>query len=365
MSDLIVVGAGIVGASVAYHAAARGAAVRLVDRARPGVGVTGDSFGWIGDAGDAPGPTAALRRASTADYRRLETELAGVHVAWSGSLSWGADWPTDPSGGQGGTTGGTNSAALGPGPCLVDARTVAALEPHLRVPPPWAVYAPRDGAVDPVAVTAALVGGARERGARIQLETDVHVVRVDRGRVVGVETAGGVLRAGTVVLAAGVDVVRLCAPLGVAVPVAPSPALLVRYAAPAGLVRTVVSGPAVEVRQTPDGTLLAAVDYGGESTPEDVARTARRTRARLATTFRGADGVRLRSARIGLRPMPVDGDPVIGHVPAVPGLYVAVMHAGVRLAPTAGRLIADELADGRSADILDGCRPARFELGAA
>lgn len=355
MSDLIVVGAGVVGASVAYHAAARGAAVTLVDRARPGGGVTGDSFAWIGDADVQPRPAAALRGASTADWRRLETELDGVRVSWSGSLSWGEDGPSGPSGEAG--------AALGPAQVLVDAQAVAALEPNLREPPPWAVYAPGDGAVDPVAVTEALVRGAQDHGATIRLATPVYALRVARGRVVGVETSAGVLHTGTVVLAAGVDVVRLCAPLGVAVPVAPSPALLLRCAAPAGLVRTLVSGPAVEVRQGPDGTLLVAVDYGGESTSEDVARTARRTLARLTAAFRGADSVRVRSARVGLRPMPIDGEPIIGHAPAVPGLYLTVMHSGVRLAPTVGQLTAAELVDGRSATALNGCRPARFGPG--
>jgi glycine/D-amino acid oxidase-like deaminating enzyme len=52
-TDVIVVGAGIVGASVAFHAARGGAAVVLVDRSRPASGVTGDSFAWIGGAPDA------------------------------------------------------------------------------------------------------------------------------------------------------------------------------------------------------------------------------------------------------------------------------------------------------------------------
>ncbi|MGH3314273.1 MAG: FAD-dependent oxidoreductase, partial [Streptomyces sp.] len=47
----MVVGAGIVGASVAYHAARAGAVVTLVDAGRPGAGVTADSFAWIGASG--------------------------------------------------------------------------------------------------------------------------------------------------------------------------------------------------------------------------------------------------------------------------------------------------------------------------
>jgi glycine/D-amino acid oxidase-like deaminating enzyme len=88
--DLVVVGAGIVGASVAYHAARAGAVVTLVDAGRLGGGVTADSFAWIGASGVRTGPAAGLRATATEEYHRLEAELSGLPVTWSGSLSWGA-----------------------------------------------------------------------------------------------------------------------------------------------------------------------------------------------------------------------------------------------------------------------------------
>ena len=86
--DLVVVGAGIVGASVAYHAARAGATVTLVDAGRPGAGVTADSFAWIAASGVREGPAAGLRATATAEYHRLGAELPGLPVSWSGSLSW-------------------------------------------------------------------------------------------------------------------------------------------------------------------------------------------------------------------------------------------------------------------------------------
>ena len=76
----MVVGAGIVGASVAYHAARAGAVVTLVDAGRPGAGVTVDSFAWIGASGVRTGPAAGLRVTATQEYRRLEAELPGLPV---------------------------------------------------------------------------------------------------------------------------------------------------------------------------------------------------------------------------------------------------------------------------------------------
>jgi glycine/D-amino acid oxidase-like deaminating enzyme len=255
-------------------------------------------------------------------------------VTWSGSLSWGA---------------ADGAPEAGPGQEIVDAATVATLEPTLRQPPEWAVWAPGDGAVDPVGATERLVAGARAHGARVRPDTPVTAVRRDAaGRVVGVETAAGPISGATVVLAAGAATAALCAPLGIRVPVDPSPATLFRLRAPAGLVRTVVNTPDFDLRQVAADRLLAAAD-----SPE-------RTLAAVRSTFRGAADVELLSTRVGLRPMPADGEPIVGPVAPVPGLYVAVLHSAVTLAPAVGRLVARELVDGAVEPVLAGCRLDRF-----
>ena len=333
-SGLMVVGGGIVGASVAYHAARAGAVVTLVDAGRPGAGVTADSFAWIGASGVRTGPASGLRATATEEYRRLEAELPGLPVTWSGSLSWdGAD----------------GAPEAGPGQEIVDAAAVLALEPTLREPPEWAVWAPGDGAVDPVGVTERLVAAARALGARIHPDTPVTAVRRDAaGRVVGVDTTAGPLTATTVVLAAGVATAALGGPLAVDVPVDPSPATLFRFRAPARLVRAVINNRDFDLRQIGTDRLIAAADSPA------------RTLAAVRSTFRGAGGVELLSTRVGLRPMPADGEPIIGPVAEVPGLYLAVMHSAVTLAAAVGRLVALELVDGTVESALAGCRLDRF-----
>lgn len=333
-SDLIVVGAGVVGASVAYHAARAGAAVTLVDAGQPGAGVTADSFAWIGASGARTGPAAALRATATEEYRRLEAELPGLPVSWSGSLSWGA--VDDPP-------------VAGPGQEVVDAATVAMLEPALGHLPEWAVWAPGDGAVDPVGVTERLVAGARAHGAQVRQDTPATAVRLGAaGRVVGVETAAGPLSGATVVLTAGVATAALCAPVGIRVPVDASPTTLVRLRAPAGLVRTVVSTADFDLRQVAPDLLVAAADSPG------------RALAAVRSGFTGAADVELLASRVGARPMPSDGEPIVGAAEELSGLYVAVLHSAVTLAPAVGRLVARELVDGVLEPLLAGCRLGRF-----
>ncbi len=309
--------------------------------------MTGESFGWVSGAGDeSPGGARDLRGYVLADYRRLEVEVPGVAVRRTGSLSWG-----------GGTVDG--EMRLGPGQfgvgrVRVGRDEIAALEPNLRDPPDEAVHMPDDLGVDAPATTRALVDAARDRGAGVLYGTDVTSLRMSGGRVDGVLTPGGFHAAGTVILTAGTGIPRLCEPLSADLPVGASPATLVRISAPPGLVRTVVARPDFEVREVRDGELLLPLshDEGRVVASEQAAYGALR---RLRATFRGSDGCRLLGYRAVSRPIPSHG-PVIGYATRDRSVYVAVMHSAVTLAPTAGRLVADELVTGRAVPELRRCR---------
>jgi glycine/D-amino acid oxidase-like deaminating enzyme len=110
----------------------------------------------------------------------------------------------------------------------------------------------------------------------------------------------------------------------------------------------VVNTPDFDLRQVAADRLLAAAD-----SPEQ-------TLAAVRSTFRGAANVELLSPRVGARPVPVDGEPIVGPVARVPGLYLAVLHSAVTLAPAVGRLVARELVDGAAEPVLAGCRLNRF-----
>jgi glycine/D-amino acid oxidase-like deaminating enzyme len=127
-----------------------------------------------------------------------------------------------------------------------------------------------------------------------------------------------------------------------------------------GLVRTIVVTPSLEVRQLNDGTILAPTAYSGETNQAALLGTARRVRDRFAASFAGASGTKVVSVEIGWRPMPTDGEPVIGRPAGTRGLYVAVMHSAITLAAATGRLAATEILTGLPAPELVGCRPDRF-----
>jgi glycine/D-amino acid oxidase-like deaminating enzyme len=87
-------------------------------------------------------------------------------------------------------------------------------------------------------------------------------------------------------------------------------------------------------------------------------RLANRTLQHLKASFRGADSSRLVGWQVGYRPMPIGG-PLVGHLTPDRSVYVAVMHSGVSLAPTVGRLVAQELATGEPVAELRRSHPSR------
>ncbi|MEB3963121.1 FAD-dependent oxidoreductase, partial [Streptomyces kunmingensis] len=84
---------------------------------------------------------------------------------------------------------------------------------------------------------------------------------------------------------------------------------------------------------------------------------------RAGAVLPGLARARIEDARIGVRPIPSDGLPLVGEVPGAPGLYHLVSHSAVTLAPVLGRLAARELTTGRSAAELAPYRPDRAVPG--
>ena len=341
---IVVIGAGIVGASLAYHLASKGAKVTVVEAGGIASGVTGTSFAWINTSCAGPDPIAALRGGAIVAWRRLETQVPGLTLRWHGALSYG-----------------TQDGRVSSSSKLINRSRIAQLEPQLRQPPQQAVYEPEQGALDAVAATHALLATAKALGTTVRTHTPVLGFTVRDARVTGVETATGLIEADMVVLAAGTGTASLAQKLGASLPIHASPAIFLRYQAPPGLVRGIISSHAMEVRQAEDGTMLAAEDYVDDAPDKQPAAIAQRTASAIREELEGAEAIAPAFACIGLRPMPLDGVPVIGDLPQVEGAYVCAMHPGVVLAAIVGQLASGEIVTGEPASALAACRPARFQ----
>lgn len=117
--------------------------------------------------------------------------------------------------------------------------------------------------------------------------------------------------------------------------------------------------PELELRQAADSRLVIAADF-----EDDAETAAHATFARAIAMVRGVGALTLDRHQVGLRPIPPDGFPIVGAVPGVPGLHVAVMHSGVTLAPAVGRHVTDVVLYGRHDALFDPYGPARFAASA-
>lgn len=369
---VVVVGAGIVGASIAYHLARRHVAVTVLEHHQPGAGASSHSFAWLNAFGKEPFPYHDLNRRSLEAWHRFAEGLQGdVGLHWGGEMRW-VHTPEDAQALQQRiqqlqTWGYPNR--------LITAAELCQFEPGL-VPGPVsaASLGPIDGHVEPLKVIAACLQQARARGTVVSPHTPVTGLRLDTTgstvrRVQAVHTPQGEIACDAVVLAAGTATTALAALAGLSIPQAESPGVVVRTDPRPPVLQTVsvlympsidATRPEIHLRQLSDGTLMI-----GEGTQESLSRDDSQAHAdallaRATHYVPALTGARAVPVPVGYRPMPRDGFPVLGFPEPVPNLYIALMHSGVTLAPLVGELAALEIVDGARVQLLEAYRPERF-----
>ncbi len=352
---IIVVGAGIVGASLTYHLAKQNARVTLIDKAtKPANEVTGKSFAWINAGYDENETYLHLRQQAIADWHRIEDELNGrLKVDWCGALTWLKN--TMETERLISKLTSYNSQVR-----LVDKREINLLEPKLKTVPALAMFAENEGAVNPGLTTELLIKAAHEAGANIQLENEVLSFIISKSGVAGLITANGNINADIIVLATGVNTTTLCKPLDLKLPIDVSPSILIEFYNKHRFVNRIVSNPFIEVRAASNTLTLVAEDYVDESLENNPTIIAQNTLKKMKEHWQDAEQIKLAKVMVGKRPIPQDGLPIIGRTTHIEGLYLLVMHSGVTLAAISGRLAAAEILNNQDDDLLSSYRPERF-----
>jgi glycine/D-amino acid oxidase-like deaminating enzyme len=367
---VLVAGAGIIGASIAWHLAKAGASVTVIDRQGPATHASRASFAWINATwSKQPQAYHALNQAGVTRWKLLQPEL-GLPVRWGGSLEGNAD----PSKEKELASRVSEQMAWGEQTKIISGGDLAELEPNVDFTAlRQVIYSANDGATNPIASTQAFLDAAVALGAKLACPCELTGVNLAAGRLKFVSTSGGDIAADRLVLATGAaaDAAKRFADWDV--PQRDAPGATAISAPMPRVINRVLWMPKVHLHQRDDGRIVLGEEDGPPPshadrlaghpndfpTREIALQHAQRMLNEARRFVPDFTKVNFEKVVIGWRPMPLDGYPVIGASPARKDVYLSVMHSGVTLAPHVGLLAAKEIAAGAFAEELRPFRPDR------
>lgn len=350
-ADVVIIGGGIVGSSIAYHLTDMGCAnVLIIERAaQQGLGSTAKSAGGV-RAQFATAVNIEMSRYSIDFFSRFE-ELTGNTAQYrphgylfiatrQAHLDYlAANRQIQEAHGLTNVQAVTRDDIVSIIP-QIDSRDILG-----------GSFCPTDGFVDPYSVMVGFAQRAKERGARVWLDTEVTGIKTDSGKVKGVETSRGYVAAPAVVNAAGPWAKLIAAMAGVELPVEPLRRKLVHTQAfdriPMHLPMVIDMTDGFHFRREGAGVLLAWHDGKDEFTfdttfdEEFIERILTRAVERVPV-FADAE-VNPRRCWAGLYEVTPDHHAIIGPAPEVAGLYLANGFSGhgVMHSPASGRVAAE------------------------
>jgi len=364
-AEVVVVGGGVQGCSIAYHLATAGIDVVLVERLDIAAGASGASAGGVRHQGrdlrEFPLAFAAIER-----WRGLEAEL-GFDLSYrrDGHLTLIED--------EADLTelelAVERQIVAGLDISLLDRDGLRALVPGIGHTVVAGAYSPNDGHADPERTTAAFASAAQRAGASVCAGTSVLRLVVDGNHVTGVETDAGTISTVTVVLAGGAWSTALAADIGVVLPMEPI-GLQALTTVPVPHVLGPVMGSTTRVislKQLLDGSFLLGGGWPGtfhldgprgRTLAENVAANVAEAGAILPAVANAP----VQRAWLGIEAVTRDEVPILGPVDGIDGLILATGFCGhgFALSPAVGAAIASLVATDQTLPEIAGLTLARF-----
>ncbi len=355
--DVIVVGAGVVGCSLAFHLARANARVMVVDKGSICAGMSARSGALI---------------------RMHYTFAPEVELAWK-SLSYFSNWCAIVGGDCGfvrtgfALVAGDDNAArvrlnvammktIGVDVEVCDAAELRKIDPSVNINDiALAAYEPQSGYADPVATTRSLAAAAEQRGAVFVLNSPVSEILVEGGRVSGIQDAGGRrFTAGAVCIAAGPWTDGLLAPLGVRIGIKAERAQIAFFRREPAISHLAYIDCIAGSYFRPHGSDLTLAGLGEwrpetEPNPDNFSETndpefVDEVRRRLSHRVPAMQAATYLQGHAGIYDVSPDSRAVLGKVPGIDGLYVAAGFSGTgfKTSPAVGAAMAELILNSRS-----------------
>jgi glycine/D-amino acid oxidase-like deaminating enzyme len=373
VTDVAVIGAGIVGCCVAFHLAQMGKRVTVIEKGSIAAGMTKRS-GALVRAFFSDEPTARLANHSLNVFQNWGSAIGGdCGYKQSGLfVTVGSDADAEQL-----WKNAEMLASVGVKVRMFSADRIHDVEPSAQIlDVASAAYEPEAGFIDPVTATQSLATRAKEMGARFQTGTLARAIRVERNRVVAVETNAGLIHASAVVVSAGPWSDRLLKPLGIEIRTSLERHQVAFFNRPEEL----KSGHAAFLDfaggayfrphtfgLTLGGLILektesaTSADQLDESVSQEFVS---QVQSKIAVRLPALASAKFLRGHAGYYDTTPDGHPVLGNAPGYSGLAIAAGFSGIglTLAPAVGRSIAELLVDGETSTAdLSPFRLSRFK----
>ena len=352
---IIVVGSGIIGASIALSCVNLGADVLVLEQNKLGGAASSNSFGWI-NASFAESPAYFdLRNAAVIAFRNLKTELnLNDSVSWQGTLWW-------EDSGQELKKQFNNLLDRGYAAKLLNKNEIKNLEPNLKDVPEAAIFTPLEGAAEADQVALTMLRKLTDEGGKVISGCTVEGLQFKKNRVSGVKTNIGKMSCDMVVLATGAAAQNGLLGCEWNLPMQNKKGLIVQTSPVPDLINHILMTNDVHFKQNVDGTLTVGEIFSGDFDENTFALDlASDVLSRISKKIDFTTNFIPTNIKIGTRPVPIDGFPVVGNIEGHKGVFVAVMHSGVTLAPLIGQLLASEMLKSLKSPLLETFRPSRF-----
>ncbi len=360
--SVLIIGAGIIGSSIAWHLSKSGAQVTLIEQHTPAAKASSNSYGWINATAAESSSYFELRMQAVADYHKLLADHGDITelqkaISLSGSLWWE-------------TPGGELNELYsrlhnyGHSVRLINRDEFNVLEPNIANAPESCLFSERDGAADGPELTRFFIRKAAKAGATILTGVEFESLLLDSGKVRGAVTSHGTFTADHVVLATGTATEQLCKSAGINIPMDNRRGLIVHTTPVRPVISSVINSEDIHFRQSADGHIVMGEIFSGGtlgvSTGQSPEQFAEILLSRLKKRLPDVEGLAIERVHLGVRPVPLDGYPVVGAPATLPGTYIVTTHSGITLAPLLGRLVANEIINGERSPLLRPFHPDRF-----
>ncbi|HWR08190.1 FAD-dependent oxidoreductase [Sporomusa sp.] len=351
--DTIIVGGGVIGSGIAYHLSeVQPNGILVLDKDFPLNGTSGSTQGWVWIQSKVPSWYGELSMFSADLYEYLPRRIGDIEYKRTGGIG---PFFTEEERELAKRLAETQ-AGVGIHIDILSREETLAREPSLSPDIVGSTYCSIDGNVNPMRLVEQYMRAAKKNGVTYEYSNPVVAIEKKQGSYI-VTAKRGTYSCKKLILSAGVWTQAVGKMLGIDIPVFPVRGQIIVTEPVAPLFKHTLSS----MRQASNGEVLIGYtkEYAGfdRSTTLDVMEETANFGVKVVPVLAKAKIVR---SFAGLRVMPQDEIPIIGHIPGFDNLYIAVMHSGITLSPLAGAIITELITEGESSIPIDCLSITRF-----